>query len=97
MSPLQLDTYEVLKRPMVSERSMELVNTLNVYVFKVHPEATKEQIKKAVEVVFSVKVLAVNTTNRKGKPRRIRFREGKRSNWKKAYVKLAKDSKIDLI
>jgi large subunit ribosomal protein L23 len=82
---------------MVSERSMDLVNKLNVYVFKVHPEANKDQIKAAVEEIFKVKVVAVNTANRKGKPRRIRFRAGFRPSWKKAYVKLAQDSKIDLI
>ncbi len=89
--------YSLIIAPILSERSMELVNTHNTYVFRVHPAATKDAIKRAVEKIFEVKVDEVNTANRLGKPRRLRLKLGKRSDWKKAYVKLAKDSKIDLI
>lgn len=91
------DPYSVIIAPILSERSMELVNMRNTYVFRVHPSANKDAIKRAIEKIFEVKVDEVNTANRLGKPRRLRMKLGKRSSWKKAYVKLAKDSKIDLI
>jgi large subunit ribosomal protein L23 len=91
------EPYMLILAPILSERSMDLVNNKNTYVFKVHPDANKDAIKRAIEKIFEVKVDSVNTANRKGKPRRLRMRAGYRADWKKAYVRLAQDSKIDLI
>ena len=91
------EPYKVIVSPILTERAMDLVNSQNRYSFKVHVDANKDTIKKAIEKIFEVKVEAVNTANRKGKPRRVRMQAGYRSAWKKAYVLLAKDSRIDLI
>jgi large subunit ribosomal protein L23 len=79
----------------VSEKGMHKANRQNAYAFEVSPQAGKEQIRKAVEELFDVKVLAVNTQNRKGKPRRSRFRMGRTKAWKKAIVKLDPENRID--
>ena len=89
--------YKLIIQPVLSERSMDQVTDSNVYTFKVHPDANKIEIKAAIEEIFKVKVIKVNTANFKGKPRRIRLQSGTRPDWKKAYVKLAEGSKIDLI
>ena len=92
-----MDLYEVIKRPLVTEKGTELADTLNQYTFKVAPEANKIEIGKAVEELFDVKVAAVNTMNRKGKRKRLRSsRYGRRPNWKKAIVTLS-EGEIDIL
>ena len=79
---------DILIAPVVSEKSYELIEKNNSYVFKVHPDANKIEIKRAVEKLFNVHVLKVNVINVKGKPKRLGVYEGRRSSWKKAIVKL---------
>jgi large subunit ribosomal protein L23 len=85
----------VLIKPVVSEKSYALLDE-NKYTFIVRPDANKTQIKQAVEKVFSVTVLNVNTINRQGKVRRTRFGLGKRPNTKRAIVTLKQGDRIDL-
>jgi large subunit ribosomal protein L23 len=87
--------YQVLLSPLVTEKATALTEQSQV-VFKVRIEATKPEIKAAVEGLFGVKVLAVNTLVVKGKAKRFKGRPGQRSDWKKAMVKLAEGQSIDL-
>jgi large subunit ribosomal protein L23 len=80
----------------VTEKSTHLQTTRNSYAFQVNPAANKHQIKDAIEKQYSVKVVDVRTMNRKGKPRRARYRITKTSDWKKAVVVLDENSKIEL-
>jgi len=85
--------YDVIVRPIISEQSMEQTD-LKKYVFEVPRNAGKIEIKKAVEEVFGVKVMKVNTLHVKGKKKRQgRHPEGKTADWKKAVVRLTEDSK----
>lgn len=86
--------HDVLLRPVVSEKSYGLLDE-NKYTFVVHPEANKTEIKIAVEQQFNVKVVSVNTINRKGKRRRYRFGWGKRPDSKRAIVTVAEGGRID--
>ena len=93
-----MNSYDILKRPIISERSMEVVfdkegNEIKKYTFEVPTSANKIEIKKAVEEVFGVKVAAVNTMNITGKLKRMGRYEGRRASYKKAIVTLAKGSK----
>jgi Ribosomal protein L23 len=88
------DPRDVILAPVVSEKSYaELEN--NWYTFLVHPDANKTQIKIAIQQIFNVRVVAVNTLNREGKRRRTRFGIGKRKDTKRAMVKLADGDRID--
>jgi large subunit ribosomal protein L23 len=87
--------YQTILSPIVTEKATALTERSQV-VFKVALEATKPEIKAAVEGLFNVKVLAVNTLVVKGKKKRFRGREGQRSDWKKAMVRLAEGQSIDL-
>ncbi len=87
--------YDVILAPVITEKSSE-ASELNKVVFKVRLDATKPQIKKAVEKLFGVKVVAVNTLTRKGKTKRFRGIEGRQKDMKKAVVKLAEGDKIDV-
>ena len=80
--------YQILLGPVYSEKAQRLGDKLGVQVFKVAPTATKLEIKKAVEKLFGVEVEAVNTVNTKGKTKRFGKTVGRRSDTKKAYVKL---------
>ena len=91
----RLDAYDIVRRPVITEKST-LLSEHNAVVFKVADKATKPEIKAAVEGLFNVKVLAVNTMVVKGKTKRFRGREGRRSDWKKAMVRLAEGQSIDL-
>jgi large subunit ribosomal protein L23 len=91
-----LDIYDVIKRPLITEQGMHLVETVNVYPFAVDVRANKVQIREAVERLFSVEVAKVNTSNRKGKTRRRGRRIGRTQDWKKAYVKLKEGQTIEL-
>jgi large subunit ribosomal protein L23 len=91
-----LDIYDVIKRPLITEQGMHLVETVNIYPFAVDVRANKVQIREAVQRLFSVEVEKVNTSNRKGKTRRRGRRVGRTQNWKKAYVKLKEGHSIEL-
>lgn len=89
-----LKYYDVILKPVVTEKSMELMADKK-YTFLVHPDATKSQVKEAVEKMFEgTKVEKVNTMNCQGKKRRVRgtFQFGKTAKTKKAIVKLTQDS-----
>ncbi len=89
------DHRDVLLAPVISEKSYGLLDR-NKYTFDVHPLANKTQIKIAVEKVFDVKVLDVNTLHRAGKRKRTRFGYGKRKNVKRAIVTVAEGDRIDV-
>ncbi|MCY2952738.1 MAG: 50S ribosomal protein L23 [Planctomycetota bacterium] len=91
-----MDNTNVIIKPLVTEKSTHQQTSLNAYAFHVHQKANKRQIKQAVEQIYSVKVLEVRTMNRKGKPRRTRYKETKTSGWKRAVVVLDENSRIDL-
>lgn len=91
------DPYYIIKAPMLTEESTIQTTTRNQYVFRVDPRATKGQIRDAVERLFSVKVLSVNTMNYEGKIKRQGRYMGRRPDWKKAIVKLRDGDSIDLI
>lgn len=86
--------YEIIRNPLVSEKGT-FVSQFNFYVFKVAKSSTKIEIKQAVEKLFNVKVISVNTLNQKGKVKRFRNIKGKRSDFKKAFIKLAEGNTID--
>ncbi|MDB6060015.1 MAG: ribosomal protein [Verrucomicrobiaceae bacterium] len=87
--------YKVLLGPHISEKAANSAETGNQVVFKVLPTATKLEVKKAVEKLFSVKVLGVQTLNVKGKVKRNKFGVVKKPSWKKAYVRLEQGQDID--
>ena len=89
------DHRDVLIAPVVSEKSYSLLDQ-NKYTFIVAPDANKTEIKIAVEKVFNVKVVFVNTLNREGKSLRTRFGIGKRKDTKRAIVKVAAGQRIDI-
>ncbi len=91
-----MDWHQVVIRPLVTEKGTRTSATLNAYPFQVHPEANKFEIKNAIEHIYNVKVREVRTANRKGKPRRTRFKRGLTSHWKRAVVVLDPDFHIDL-
>jgi len=85
----------VLREPHTSEKSTVLADKLKQFTFKVLKDATKAEIKQAVELMFNVKVKDVSVLNVLGKTKRFRQMTGKRSDWKKAYVTLAANYDID--
>lgn len=89
--------YQIIRKPIITEKSTRLLDTENKYAFRVDPRANKMEIRAAVESLFSVKVVNVTTMNMRGKPKQTRFREpGKRANWKKAIVQLREGDSIEL-
>lgn len=86
---------DVIIRPVVSEKSYELIDE-NSYTFIVDPDANKVQIRQAVEEIWGVRVVSVNTINRKGKVKSNRLGRGVRNNTRRAVVKLAEGDKIEL-
>ena len=95
MSEVKLSHYDVIRAPVITEKST-ILSENNQVVFRVADDATKPQIKEAVESLFKVKVTAVNTINVKGKTKRFRGRMGRRSDVKKAIVTLAEGQTIDI-
>ena len=91
------NVYEVIRAPRVSEKTARLQEVSNQYVFEIAKTATKADVKAAVEQIFDVKVEAVNVVNVKGKNKSFKFRQGKRGDWRKAYVKLAEGQSIDVM
>jgi large subunit ribosomal protein L23 len=90
-----LTAYDVILAPVITEKS-SMASEANQVVFKVRRDATKPEIKKAIEELFKVKVLAVNTIVRKGKVKRFRGIKGQQQDVKKAIVRLAEGDKIDV-
>ncbi|WP_404399802.1 50S ribosomal protein L23 [Idiomarina seosinensis] len=88
---------KVILAPHVSEKSTMTAESNNTVVFKVAKDATKSEIKAAVEKLFEVEVNSVRTVNVKGKTKRTGFRFGKRNDWKKAYVSLQEGADIDFV
>ena len=86
--------YQVIRNPLITEKATAL-SEHGQFVFRVAPDATKPEIKAAVEGLFGVTVLAVNTLVQKGKTKRFKGRPGRRSDMKKAFVKLAAGQSID--
>ncbi len=95
MSNLHRDHRDVLIAPVVSEKSYGLLDQ-NKYTFLVHPDSNKTEIKIAVEKVFNVTVIGVNTVNRPGKRRRTNFGWGSRPCTKRAIVSVADGQRIDI-
>ena len=88
---------DIIIKPIVSEKSMNLITANNTYSFMVAREANKIDIKNAIEEVFAVTVDKVNTMNLKGKMRRMGRNQGKKPDWKKAYIKLVSGDSIEVI
>ena len=86
--------YEVIRRPLVTEKATALKEQQGVLCFEVHRDATKPEIKKAVETLFSTKVADVRVANVHGKMKRQGRYAGKRADWKKAFVVLKKGEKM---
>lgn len=102
-----MDIYHIIKRPLVTEKGTHQASQSHSatrhqparggsYAFEVHARASKPQIKQAIEKIYGVRVQAVRTACRKGKTRRVRYKVGKRPDWKKAVVVLHADDHIDL-
>lgn len=87
--------YDIIKAPIITEQSTKLIESQNRYTFKVDRKANKVEIKKAIEIIFNVKVLSVNTVNVLPKYKKMGKYEGFKPAYKKAVVKLAEGQKID--
>ena len=88
------DSYKVILRPVITEKSTWLKETNREVCFEVDRRANKVEIKKAVEHLFKIKVESVRVQNRRGKMRRVGRNEGRRKDWKKAYVRLKEGEKM---
>ncbi len=97
MSSTKKTIHAILQKPRITEKTALSGSESNSFVFQVHPEATKMEIKNAVEKIFDVKVVSVRTLNYIGKIKRVGTRSGRQNNWKKAYVSLEAGSTIDLV
>ena len=84
---------DIILKPVITERSMDLMRNERKYTFEVAKDANKIEIKNAVEELFKVKVLSVNTMKYDGKVKRVRYKAGKTASYKKAVVTLTADSK----
>jgi len=87
---------DIIFEPVVSEKSYDLVEANNTYTFIVDPRSNKTEIKLAIEKIFDVKVVSVNTMNRKGKHKRTGYVIGRRKNTKRALVTLSTGHSIDV-
>jgi large subunit ribosomal protein L23 len=88
---------KVLVEPLVSEKSARLADRARQFVFKVVPDASKPEVRQAVELMFDVKVASVQLANVKGKVKRFGNRLGRRADWKKAYVTLQEGHDINFM
>jgi large subunit ribosomal protein L23 len=91
---VDLEPYQIVLRPLVTEKGTHVSTRHNAYAFEVHPLATKTDVRKAVESLWNVRVLAVRTQNRVGKPRRTKTVAVQLQPWKRAIVKLHEDDRI---
>ena len=89
--------YQVLLTPRVTEKSTRVGEVSNQYVFRVVKDADKSEVRGAVEMLFDVKVESVKIVNVKGKRKSFRMNPGKRSDWKKAYVRVQEGQVIDFL
>jgi len=89
------EVYEIIRRPLVTEKSTQQKETSQQYAFEVNPKANKNEIQSAVERLFKVKVLEVRTCNVLGKVKRLGRKYGKRPDWKKAIVTLKEGDRIE--
>ncbi len=89
--------YQIILRPVISEKSTIAADQRRQIVFQVLPDASKGEIKQAVETLFEVKVRDVQVANVRGKIKRFGKTPGKRNNWKKAYVRLHEGHDIDFL
>ena len=89
------DPREVIIRPIISEHSYDMMQE-NVYTFEVAKSANQVEIAQAVEEIFDVTVVKVNTLNVKAKPKRVRYQVGKTRTWKKAMVTVAEGDSIEI-
>ena len=88
------DPRQVILRPIISERSYDLIEQ-NRYTFEVAKQASKIEIGQAIQSIFAVTVLSVNTMNVSGKPKRVRYAKGTTRSWKKAIVTLKEGDTIE--
>ena len=88
------DPYQIIKKPVITEKSTILKDQNREVCFEVDRRANKIEIKRAVEELFKVKVERVRTHNKRGKMRKVGRSEGKKKDWKKAYVKLKEGEKM---
>lgn len=93
----QLEPHQVILRPLLTEKGMHRSTRYGQYAFEVNRLATKLDVKQAVESLFGVTVQRVRTQNRRGKPRRHRFRHGYTKAWKKAIVVLGDGQSLDFV
>ncbi|MFA6800720.1 MAG: 50S ribosomal protein L23 [Acholeplasmataceae bacterium] len=87
--------YDIIQAPIITEQSMKLIESSNRYTFKVDKKANKVEIKKAVEAIFGVEVIKINTVNVLPKAKKVGKYEGFKSAYKKAVVQLPEGQKID--
>ena len=90
-----MEAQRVIRRPLITEKATRLKETTNTICFEVDRSANKIEIRRAVEKLFGVKVVDVRVANRQGKWKRMGRFVGQRKDWKKAYVRLAPDQKIE--
>jgi large subunit ribosomal protein L23 len=91
-----MESTQIILKPLVTEKSSWEAQAKNRYSFRVHPTATKPQIKHAIESIYKVRVVDVSTQNRLGDVRRTRFGVHQDADWKRAVVKLHAEDKIEL-
>ncbi|MCD8552475.1 50S ribosomal protein L23 [Seleniivibrio sp.] len=92
-----LSMYNVIKKPLITEKAVDMKENLNQVTFATDARASKKMIKEAIEKLFNVKVKDVRTMNYKGKAKRFGRTMGKRSDWKKAIVVLADGEKLEFV
>jgi large subunit ribosomal protein L23 len=90
------DPRDIIIEPVISEKSYDLIEHNNTYTFVVDPRSNKTEIKQAVQEIFGVKVVSVNTQTRQGKVKRTGWVTGKRKNMKRALVTLSEGQSIEL-
>ena len=88
--------YRTIVRPLITEKTSAAYQDRGEYAFEVHPDASKTQIRAAIEELFGVKVTGVWTSNQRGKEKRVGRTAGRRPNWKKAIVKLREGDSIEI-
>ncbi len=90
-----MQEYEIIRYPVITEKSTSIFGPENKYCFAVDKRANKQKIRKAIESIYKVRVLKVNVIKMSGKKRRVRHQLGKTPDWKKAVVTLKEGDKID--
>ena len=93
---MKKDVRDIIRRPLVTEKSTQANEETNKVTFVVRRDANKIEIKRAVEEVFGVSVLGVRTLNNRGKKKRVGAHQGRKPDWKKAVVSLREGDRIDL-